>query len=212
VQIVGIVKDAKYQSMREEIYPTVFLPTTQMPARGSADVFELRAAITPDTLVASVQRAILDVSPQVSMAFHTLEQQVDDDLVQERLLAELAGFFGALALVLAMIGLYGTMSYAVTQRQVEFGIRIALGARRKSILQLIMRDVALVLTSGLAAGIVLSLASVKVLNKLLYGLQPRDSATMIAAAVLLAAMALVAAYLPARRATRVDPMAALRYE
>ena len=212
VQIVGIVKDAKYQSMREEISPTVFLPVAQMPERGSADVFELRTALAPDTLVPSVQRAILDMRPEISVAFHTLEQQVDDDLVQERLLAELAGFFGALALVLAMIGLYGTMSYAVTQRQVEFGIRMALGARRNSILQLVVRDVALVVTLGLAAGIALSLASVKVLDKLLYGLQPRDSATMIAAAILLATMALLAGYLPARRATRVDPMVALRYE
>ena len=212
VQIVGIVKDAKYQSMREESYPTIFLPATQMPARGSADVFELRTALAPDAMVPLVQRAITDVSPLVSMAFHTLKQQVDDNLVQERLLAELAGFFGALALVLAMIGLYGTMSYAVTQRQVEFGIRMALGARRGSILQLVMRDVALVLTSGLAAGIAVSLASVKVLNRLVYGLDPRDSATMIGAAVLLAIMALAAGYLPARRATRVDPMVALRYE
>jgi putative ABC transport system permease protein len=212
VQIVGIVKDAKYQSMREESYPTVFLPVDQMPARGSADVFELRTSVAPDSLVPSVQRAISEVSPQISMAFRTLEEQVDDNLVQERLLAELAGFFSILALVLAMIGLYGTMSYAVTQRQVEFGIRMALGARRSSIQHLVMRDVALVLILGLAAGIGVSVVSVKVLNKLVYGLDPRDSATMIGAAVLLATMALAAGYLPARRATRVDPMVTLRYE
>jgi macrolide transport system ATP-binding/permease protein len=137
---------------------------------------------------------------------------VDDSLVQERLLAVLSGFFGGLALLLAMIGLYGTLSYMVAQREAEFGVRMALGAQPGSILRLVMRDVVAVLAGGLAAGVGISLATMHLLHKMLFGLDARDTVTMMAAIGVLSAVALVAAYLPARRATKVDPMVALRYE
>jgi ABC-type antimicrobial peptide transport system permease subunit len=137
---------------------------------------------------------------------------VDDSLVEERLLATLSTFFGALALLLAMIGLYGALSYLVAQRQPEFGIRMALGAPRGSILRLVMRDVVTVLAGGLAAGVSLTFATVGVLEKMLFGLAPHDSFTFLAAIGVLSAVAVVAAYLPARRAMYVDPMVALRYE
>ena len=153
-----------------------------------------------------------EVNKDIPLEFHTLAEQVNDNLVLERLLATLSGFFGVLALLLAMIGLYGVLSYLVTQRQVEFGIRMALGSQPVWILRLVMRDVVVVLAAGLAAGLIISLASVKVLQKMLYGMEARDPVTIVIAVCLLSAMALLAGYLPARRATRVDPMVALRYE
>jgi ABC-type antimicrobial peptide transport system permease subunit len=159
-----------------------------------------------------VQDAVAGVSKTIPLDFSTLAQQVDDSLVQERLLATLSTFFGGLALLLAMIGLYGALSYLVTQRQPEFGIRMALGAPQKSILGLVMRDVVLVLAGGLAAGTCISLAVVGLLQKMLFGLPARDTVTLLASIGVLSAVAFFAGYLPARRAMRVDPMVALRYE
>src|SRR5580698_7794572 len=133
-------------------------------------------------------------------------------MVQERLLAQLSGFFGSLALLLAVIGLYGTVSYIVAQRQREFGIRMALGAEPGSILRLIMRDVFSVVVVGLLAGIVMSLAATRLLQQLLFRVGPRDTVTLVVAVAALSIVALVAGYFPGRRATKVDPMVALRYE
>jgi putative ABC transport system permease protein len=212
IQIVGIVKDSKYQKIREEIKPTVFLPASQAPPGADTEDFEVRTAVAPAALISAMQSAVAEVSPQTPLAFHTLAEQVDDNLVQERLMATLAGFFGVVALVLAMIGLYGVLAYAVTQRQIEFGIRMALGAEPGSILRLVMRDVVVVLSAGLAIGMAISLVSVRILQKLLFGLEPRDPLTIMTAVCVLTVVALFAGYLPARRATRVDPMVALRHE
>ncbi len=163
-------------------------------------------------LASAVQEAVAGVSKAIPLEFTTLAQQVDDSLVQERLLATLSTFFGALALLLAMIGLYGALSYLVAQRQREFGIRMALGAPRDSILRLVMRDVVIVLSGGLAAGACISFAAVGILQKMLFGLAARDTMTLLASIVVLSAVAFFAGYLPARRAMRVDPMVALRYE
>ncbi|HEY6946363.1 MAG TPA: ABC transporter permease [Candidatus Acidoferrum sp.] len=212
IEVVGLVKDAKYDSLREDNSVTAYFPITQIPEHAEAQTFELRTAMHPSALISSVQDAVAQVSKAIPLGFGTLEQQVDDSLVQERSLATLSTFFGALALLLAMIGLYGALSYLVTLRQVEFGIRMALGAPQTSILGLVMRDVTLVLGGGVAAGVALSLATVGLLQKLLFGLAGRDSVTMLAAVGALSAVAFCAGYLPARRAMRVDPMVALRYE
>jgi len=212
IQIVGLVKDAKYDSLREESSVTAYFPITQVPEHAEAQTFELRTAIPPSELMTPVQEAAASVDKNIPLEFATLAQQVDDSLVQERLLATLSTFFGALALLLAMIGLYGALSYLVTQRQVEFGIRLALGAPRRSILRLVARDVVAVLAAGLILGVCLSLATVGVLQKLLFGLAARDTVTLLVSVSVLTGVALLAAYLPARRAMRVDPMVALRYE
>ena len=212
IQIVGLAKDAKYESLREEAHPTAYFPVAQLPEDAEEQVFELRTTARPSALVPSVQEAVAGVSKAIPLEFHTLAEQVDDSLVQERLLATLSTFFGVLALLLAMIGLYGALSYLVAQRQPEFGIRMALGAPRGSILRLVMRDVAVVLSGGLAAGVCLALTTVGVLQKMLFGLAPHDTFTFMASIGVLSAVAVVAGYLPARRAMRVDPMAALRYE
>ena len=212
IEVVGIVKDSKYRSTREEASPIAFFPATQIPEEREAETFELRTAVRPSALVSAVQAAVGSVNKQIPLEFHTLAEQVNDSLVQERMLALLSGFFGALALLLAMIGLYGTLSYLVAQRQTEFGIRMALGAEPGSILRLVMRSVIAVLAAGVVAGIGISLAATRVLQQLLFGLGPRDAVTLIASVAVLSAVALIAGYLPARRATKVDPMVALRNE
>lgn len=221
IEIAGIVRNSKYGSVREDAEPTAFFPSAQIAqiapiaaARGNvlAQTFAIRTSAPPSSVVTAVQQAFASVNKSIPLVFRTLAEQVDDNLVQERLLATLSGFFGGLALLLAMIGLYGVLSYLVTQRQVEFGIRMALGAQPVSILRLVMRDVVLLLVVGIAAGTGIALATTRLLQKMLFGLQPHDAATILIAVGLLSALALVAGYLPAHRATRVDPMQALRYE
>jgi putative ABC transport system permease protein len=212
VQIVGITKDAKYQSLREDTFATAYFPITQVTEPIDSDSFELRTATQPSLVIPAVQEAVAGVNKSIQLEFHTLAEQVDDSLVQERLLATLSGFFGGLALLLAMIGLYGALSYLVTLRRPEFGIRMALGAVPVSILRLVMSDVAIVLAGGVAAGGLLSFLTVRVLQKMLFGLSPYDPLTIGTAIGLLAAVAVLAGYVPARRAMRVDPNVALRYE
>ena len=212
IQIVGLAKDAKYESLREEAHATAYFPIAQVTEPVEEQVFELRTATRPSVVIPSVQEAVAGVSKAVPLDFGTLVEQVDDSLVQERLLATLSTFFGALALLLAMIGLYGALSYLVAQRQREFGIRMALGAPRDLILRLVMSDVVIVLAGGLTVGAGISLAAVGLLQKMLFGLAARDTVTLLASIGVLSAVAFFAGYLPARRATRIDPMVALRYE
>lgn len=212
IQIVGVIKDSKYESLREETPPTVFFPITQISENDESATFELRSTTPPAGLIPAVQESVASVSKEIPLEFHTLAKQVDDSLVQERLLATLSGFFGGLALFLAMIGLYGALSYVVTLRRMEFGIRMALGALPGSILRLVMKDVAAVLLGGLLAGAGISFMAVRLLQKMLFGLGVHDPLTIATAVGLLSVVALLAGYLPARRAMRVDPMVALRYE
>lgn len=212
IQIVGIVRDSKYESLREETCSQAFFPASQIPHAADGEIFELRAERPPSALLSSVQDAVRQVDKAISLDFHSLAAQVDDSLVQDRLLATLSTFFGSLALLLAMIGLYGALSYLVTVRRREFGVRMALGARPGSILSLVMKDVAVVLGSGVTAGALTSLLIVRFLQKMLFGLSRHDPITLVAAIGLLSAAAFLAGYMPARRAMHVDPMVALRYE
>jgi putative ABC transport system permease protein len=212
IQVVGIVKDSVYVSVREQIYPTVFFPITQIPEGDGVVVFELRTALQPAALATAVQTAVAEVNKEIPLRFHTLARQVNDSLVQDRLLAMLSAFFGGLGLLLATIGLYGTLSFLVTRRQTEFGIRRALGATPGSILRLVMRDAAVILAAGVVAGASISFLAGGLLQKMLFGLDARDTTTLVLAVGALSAVGFLAAYLPARRATKVDPMVALRYE
>jgi ABC-type antimicrobial peptide transport system permease subunit len=159
-----------------------------------------------------VQQALATLARDMPLRMQTLADQVGDNIARDRVLATLAGFFGGLALILAMIGLYGLLSYFVTQQQAEFGIRMALGAEPGAILRLVLRGVTIIVGAGLAIGVVAALASVTALQALLFNLAPRDTTTLVGAAVVLALLALLAGYVPARRATRVDPVIALRSE
>ncbi|HXO04538.1 MAG TPA: ABC transporter permease [Candidatus Sulfotelmatobacter sp.] len=212
LQIVGLVKDSKYDSLREDFFPFAYVPLAQMSQLPESGVFELRTGVTPSALIPAVRDAIGNLNKGVSLQFTTLSQSVDDTLAQERLLATLSGFFGGLALLLTAIGLYGVMSYVVTQRTREIGIRMALGAQPASIMSLVMRDAAALLAVGIAAGVVASIWVARLVQQLLFGLKANDAETLALAAGSLVVIALLASYLPARRAMRVDPIKALHYE
>ncbi len=174
--------------------------------------FEVRTAGPTDGIIPGVKAAIAQVSPATTFELRTLALQVDESLNRERLLAALSGFFGVLALVLAAIGLYGVMSYGVARRRNEIGIRMALGADQGRVLRMVLGEISIVIAGGLIAGITGALAAARLIANLLYGVRPNDPATLGAAASVLAITAALAGYLPCRRASRLDPMAALREE
>jgi predicted permease len=213
VEIVGIVKDAKYGSLREETSPFVFIPWSQGGAAGPLTSFELRAAGgAPTTLISGVKSAIGNVNRDVSIEFKTLAAKVDDSISRERLLATLCAFFGALALLLAAIGLYGLMSYNVARRRHEIGIRMALGAGQSRVLRMVLGEVAILIGAGLVIGLGAALATTRFVATFLYGIKSNDPWTLSLASGVLALVATLAGFLPARRASRLEPMIALREE
>jgi predicted lysophospholipase L1 biosynthesis ABC-type transport system permease subunit len=218
IQVIGVAKDAKYQSLREKTLPTLFLPMSQDSALGSA--IALSVAITAELRIPGgaaaaipvVRSVISEVSPTLSTSFVTFAAQVAQSLTAERLLATLSGFFGALALLLATMGLYGVMAYNVARRRNEIGIRMALGAAQRRVAAMVLGEVGGLIVAGFVFGIVLSLATTRLISSFLFGLTPTDAGTFGASMSLLALVAMLAAYMPARRASRVDPMEALREE
>jgi ABC-type antimicrobial peptide transport system permease subunit len=159
-----------------------------------------------------VLAAVSGVDRHLSLTASTLSEQVDASLIQERLLAILSGFFGALALLLAGVGLYGVTSYSVNRRRPEIGIRMALGAEPGAVVRMVLRQVAMLVGAGVLAGVITSLWAAQYAGTLLYGLQPRDPATLAAAAAVLTTVGALAGWLPARRASRIDPARVLRDE
>jgi putative ABC transport system permease protein len=213
VEIIGVVKDAKYVQLREENHPIVYLPASQNENRDEYITFEVRvAAGAPTSLIAAAKSSIADVNRDASLNFTTLALQVDESLSRERLLATLSGFFGGLALLLAMIGLYGVMSYNITRRRNEIGIRMALGAEPGRVLRMVMVEVGLLIGAGLALGLAVSLAATRLVASFLYGLTPRDPVTLSLAVGLLAVVSCLAGYLQAHRASRLEPLTALGEE
>jgi putative ABC transport system permease protein len=212
-EIVGVMKDGKYGTLREEILPTAFQAGSQNKEPRQSINFEVRAAAgAPTALISAVKSAIADVNRDVSLQFTTLAIQVDQSLARERLLATLSGFFGGLALVLAMIGLYGVMSYNVARRRNEIGIRMALGAEQARVLRMVLREVAILIGVGVAIGLAAAIGTTRFVESFLYGMKPNDPWTLGLAAATLAAVAALAGFLPARRASKLDPMTALREE
>jgi len=213
MEIIGVVQNSKYSSLDEDFMPEAYFPLPQIQQNIAENTaFEIRTTITPGALISAVRDAMGSVNKLASLQFTTLKRQAGDTVAQEHLLAALSGFFGGLALLLTAIGLYGVMAYVVTLRTHEIGIRLALGAQRSSTLWLVMRDAGIVLGAGITAGLLGSLWITRLVKGLLFGLTPNDPLTMALAIAAMAMVAFVATYIPARRAMRVDPMVALRYE
>ena len=212
--VVGEVKDSVYNDMHEDMWPVMYFPRTQLapPFTYPGVTFLIRSRAGMGGLVRTVKDTISGVNPEIDIQFKVLREQIRESLAQDELMATLCGFFGALAVLLAAIGLYGVISYTVAQRTNEIGIRMALGAQRSNVLKLILGEVGILIGIGTAVGLGLTLAGSKTAASLLFGLKPRDPVTLALAVVILAAIGLAASFIPARRASRLDPMSALRYE
>jgi len=211
-EVVGVVKDAKYLSLGENPEPAAYYPYAQVPRQFYYD-FEVRYSGDPRAIIAEVRSAVAEVDPSLPLVFQgTLVEHVGRSLSSQSLIARLSVCFGLLAVLLASIGLYGLMSYGVARRTNEIGIRVALGAPRPHLFWMVLREGLLLAGAGLVLGVPAALAAGRLVSDMLFGIQPADPVTMFVAAMLLVVLAIVASYVPARRAMRVDPIVALRYE
>jgi len=211
-EVVGLVADTKYSSLREEFGPIAFLATSQDPQPGPSAQFVIRSAVPIAETVSNIRSLVAQASPLITLGFQPFETTILERLTRERLMAKVSGFFGLLAALIAAFGLYGVMSYLVAQRTNEIGIRMALGAQRGNVFCLVLGNAALLLAPGLAVGALLSVAAAQAARAMLFGLKPSDPGVLVAAIAGLGFITLLASFLPARRATSVDPMVALRYE
>jgi predicted permease len=211
-EIVGVARDAKFEDLREEPLPVVYLATAQDPYPPTARQFLIRSNLPSEVISASVNRKLMEMNPGLDVTSQNFRTMVQESLLRERLMATLSGFFGVLALVLASIGLYGLLSYGVASRRSEIGIRMALGASARNVLTLILREAVLLVLIGVAIGVPIVLYLSRFARSLLFELSPTDPMTIGLAGAVLLVVALLAGYLPARRATKVDPLIALRDE
>lgn len=212
-EIVGVVKDSRYQSLREPDTRMFYLPVTELLPRVLQLTLAVRTAGKPSDLTNLITNELRSVDANLLLTnIATLNEQIDQSLLQERLVASLSLFFGVLALLLASIGLYGVMSYDIARRTNEIGVRMALGADARRVVQLVLREALVWIALGVTIGLLAALATTRWLESLLFGLPPRDPLTLVLAALVLMMVAAVAGYLPVRRAARVDPLVALKHE
>jgi ABC-type antimicrobial peptide transport system permease subunit len=209
------VADAKYNSLDEKtprrFYLPVFQPLEDTEARFAR--FEVRAAGNPSAIAGSVRQAVKQTAATLPpIEIHTMDELVSQSLTSSRMITKLSGLFGALAALLACIGIYGIMAYAVAGRTNEIGIRMALGAQGGDVMWLVLRGSLLLVAIGVAAGLPLVIGAAKLISSQLFGLTAADPVTLVAATALMISVAMLAGYIPARRASRIDPLAALRYE
>jgi predicted permease len=211
-EIVGLLKDTKYDGLRDEIPPAAYVPALQYPDPTYYTNVFIRFSAPPSAVISATREKLSQLYPNMKVDFRLFQTEIENGLVRERLMALLSGFFGALAALLAMIGLYGVISYIIAMRRNEIGIRMALGASRQNVVVIVLRQTLGVLAIGVGIGLLLALAATSGARSLLFGLSPSDPLSLIGAALLLAVVALAASLWPAYRATRYDPMNALRYE
>jgi len=210
-EIVGVIRDMKYNSVRDEAPPTLYVTNTQYRMAGPS--FVVRTAGEPMSIVGSIREAVRGIDPTMPVVGVTTQmEQAEDRILQERLFARAYALFGGLALVVAAVGLFGLMSYSVARRTNEIGVRMALGAKPQDVLQLILGESMTLVVIGIGLGVAAALAAGRLVASLLFGVQTTDVLTMSLAVMVLAAVAAIAGYLPARRAARVDPMVALHEE
>jgi putative ABC transport system permease protein len=210
-EVIGVVEDAAYNSLRVDAGPTTYIPLAQLEEQDPEQFLTVRAAAgAPGQLAHPIAAALEAVDGGVALKLRPLVDQLGSSLKQERLVALLAGFFGVLALLLSGLGLYGVTAYTVGRRRAEIGIRLALGATRTGIVQLVLRRVGWLVGAGIVTGAALSLWLSKYVAMLLYGVTSHDPWTLLGAAAVLGAVGLLAGWLPAQRASRVDPTVALR--
>jgi len=210
-EIVGIARDVKSAGLKAQSEPSYYVPATQAPLQDMAILVRTRS--DPTALVPALRHAVWSIDPNQPISnVSTLEKIVADSISQPRLSMLLMGLFGSLALILAAVGIYGLLSYAVTQRTQEMGIRMALGARVSDVLTLVLKQGMSLALIGVAIGLIGSFVLTRLIRGLLFGVSPTDATTFVAVAGVLAGVSLLACYFPARRATKVDPLVALRYE
>ena len=212
MEIVGLVKDAKYDSVLSAVPAMIYTPLAQLPFPSQTRFFAVRTAADAAGGAARLQQAVQNIDPNLSVESHPLVDLVDQSLVLQHLIARLTGLFGLLGLLLACVGVYGIMSYTVAQRTSEMGIRLALGGRRGDIIRLVLWEAMLPVLGGAAFGLVVALSVTSLVASQLFDLASTDPVTISAAVTVMVAVAALAAYFPARKASRVEPMVALRYE
>jgi putative ABC transport system permease protein len=208
---VGVVGDVHDRGVDAAASPTVYANSLQRPPSSSMSVV-VRARVAPAALVPAMREAVRSLDSQLPVNFKTLDQVFSSSLDQRRFSLVIFGVFGCVALLLAAMGIYGVTNYAVTQRTHEIGIRMALGARVKDVLKLVLRNGMSLALIGAVIGLAGAFALTRVMSNLLFGVAPTDLATFTAVALVLITVAFIACYIPARRATKVDPLVALRYE
>jgi putative ABC transport system permease protein len=211
-EIIGVAKDTKYGDLREEFQPLVYTAIAQYEHPDNDAQILIRSDLSLFGLISSVKSVAGEVNPNLDVSFVPFHKMIEDGLLRDRLMARLSGFFGMLAVLLAVIGLYGVISYMVASRRTEIGIRMALGAGQANIVWLVLREASLLLTIGLSIGTALALAMGRAATSMLFGLKPSDASTFALALAVLSIVAVGAAFLPAFRAASINPMACLRNE
>jgi putative ABC transport system permease protein len=209
-QIVGVVKNAKYSDLHDDFLPGGFFPTRQDRDPGQGVTVMIRSRASFDSLTSEVKRSFAELNPAISLGFASFQQNIRDGLLKEKLMATLSGFFGALAAILAAVGVYGVIAYMVARRTNEIGIRMALGATPGNVLSMILREAGLLVLIGAGVGLGLAVLGGETAKALLYGLKPHDPRMLSLAVLALGAVAIMASYWPAHRAARLEPMKALR--